>query len=120
MVSPCNTNTNTNLESIHLLFQKPHAIFTVNQKNLDNIKSRKGQQLVTKHQYSIQTQPSAAKKQRTQHYASISTATSNASDVTNDTFTLLDHKSTKNVDDIISSWRHSGAALLTKEKNLHR
>ena len=109
---------NTSPDSLHVLLQKAHAISAVNQGNLDYIQSRKGQLVITKHQYSIHTKPHAAKKQKTQYHATISinTSTSTASDATNDMFSLSDHKATKNVDDIISSWRYSGAAALTKEK----
>ena len=112
----------SNGDSLHILLQKAHAISTVNRENLDYIQSRKGQKVITKHQYSIQTKPSAAKKQNTQHHATISTSTSTSTSInttnntTNDMFTLIDRKSTKNVDDIISSWIYSGAAALTKEK----
>ena len=64
MASPWNTKTNP--DSIHILLQKAHAINTVNQENLDFIQSRKGQKVVTKRQYSIQTKPSTAKKQKAQ------------------------------------------------------
>ena len=110
MASPRNTIISP--DSLHTLLQKAHAINTVNRENLDFIQSRKGQQVITKHQYSIQTKPSAAKKQKIQHHANTDTTTSHS----HDKFTLLDRKSTKNVDDIISSWRYSGAAALTKEK----
>ena len=78
----------TSPDSIHLLLQKAHAINSINNENLDFIQSRKGQKVVTKHKYSIKT--------------------------LYDMFTF--HKSTKNIDNIISSWKYSSCEVLTKEK----
>ena len=110
MASPCNINTSP--DSLQILLQKAHAISTVNQENLDYIQSRKGQQVITKHKYSIQTNPSAVKKQKTEHHTSTDSTKSHSHEM----FTLADQKSTKNVDEIISSWRYSRAAALTQEK----
>ena len=111
MASPRNTIISP--DSLHTLLQKAHAINTVNRENLDFIQSRKGQQVITKHRYSVQTIPSAAKKLKTNNHV---TSTISNSNITHDICTLVDYKSTKNVDDIISSWRYSGVEALTKEK----
>lgn len=89
-----------NPDSLQILLQKAHAINTVNHENLTFIESRKGQQVIIKHKYSLQIKPPPAKKQKLQQ---------------DDMFTLFDNKATKNVNDIISSWRYTGEAL-TKEK----
>ena len=111
MASPLYSMNNP--DSLSILLQKAHAIKTINQENLTFIKSRKGQKVVIQHKYSIQTkQPSSsAKRQKTQYHD----ITSNNTTTTQEIFTLIDKKCTKNVDDIVSSWRYFGEPL-TKEK----
>ena len=94
-----------NPDPLQILLSKAHAIRTVNEENLAYIQSRKGQQIITKHHYSLQTKMPSTKKRKIDH------------DINNiyDMFTLVDNKSTKNINDIISAWRYTGEPL-TKEK----
>ena len=103
-----------NPDSLQTLLLKTHPICTINQENLTYIQSRKGQQVIIHHQCDLQTDPSPPKKLKTHPHTQ--TTNSNDNDILNDNLLKFAHNSsTKNIDDIIASWRYKGEAL-TKEK----
>ena len=82
-------------DSLQLLLRRTHAIYTINKENISHIEDRKEQKIIAKHQYIMQTQPRANKKQKTKH-------SSNTND-DSDMFELVDKGTTKNADDIIAA-----------------
>ena len=103
-----------NPDSLQTLLCKFNAISTINQENLTYIQSCKGQQVIMHQQCDLQTDLSPAKKLKTNHH--IQTAKSNDNDSLNSNLLKFAHNtSTKNIDDIIASWRYKGETL-TKEK----
>ena len=95
-------------DSLQLLLRKTRAIYIINKENIAHIEARKGQQIIVKHQYTVQTQPHANKKQKNKR----SSNTNDDSDV----FELVHKATTKNVDDISAAWKYRGGPF-TKEKN---
>lgn len=94
----------SNPDSLEMLLRKAHAIHTVNKENIEYIQARKGQQVILKHQYSLETKPHSSKKQKTQYMV-------NQDD---DLFQLVDKATTRGVDEIVATWSYLGQPL-TKE-----
>jgi uncharacterized protein YxjI len=93
MSLPFNTCTPNHLQA---LLDKAHIVKAYNQKRLAFIHSRKAQQVVTHGHYIIQQKPCIP----------------NATNNDDDSFTVLHNKSTKAVQDILSSWSYHGKPLI--------
>ena len=80
------------------MLDKANAIKTVNQENLEFIKSRQGHDVIKKYKYSLQIENPEYKKGKI-----------------NDALKIVTNKKTENINEIIASWRHNGEPLV-KEK----
>lgn len=100
--------SSTATDSLVILLSKANAIKNLNQEQLTNLQSRKGQQVIIEHRYSIQTKPLGdAKRQKTYHEGHIE----DLGTVGGQVLSLIDDVSKKNIDDIITSWRYRGNPL---------
>ena len=106
---PLTFNTR-NPDSLSTLLQKAHAIKAVNEESLAYIQSRKGQQVIIRHDYNLQTKPSAYKKQKTRSDdGDLNEGLSVGDD--DQLLMLEDNTCKKNINDIIISWRYYGDRL---------
>ena len=87
-------------DSLQILLQKARAIHAVNEENIAHIQSRKGQKVIVKHRYALQTQNKTQNERPTTE--------------------KVDNRSTKNVDDIIAVWRYQFDDLVRKIINMVR
>lgn len=95
------------LDTLQTLLQKAHAIKINIQQHITHLQDRKGKQVITKHQYTLQTKLPDSKKQKTQY------DTPHPSDAY--LLQISDKTSTVNADDIIAAWEYGGKPL-KKEK----
>ena len=96
---------------VQMMLRKANAIYTVNKENIAHIEARKGQKVILKHRFVLQTKSRSNKKQTVQ-------VGSNGDD-NNHMFEIVDKASTKNVDDIIAAWRYHGESLVKEIIAIH-
>lgn len=101
-----------NPDSLETILSKAKAIQAVNKENLAFIESRKGQQVITQHRYSLEIKPTTEKKQKTCHQSGEIIYDG----VDDQHLTLRDNSSKTDIDYIIASWEYCGD-VLKKEKN---